>query len=710
MAADPNPQGLDPDVRPPKRPRFSLSPIPTSRLAPPSCSSPNIPLPSSLEKPVLPLRPLPLPLLLLSLPAILILPPSHLLHDESLRLSVVALRKCVLMRALSPEIECRAWTTLAQVGLQVIDSRLSASSHERHAWARNMEAEVDRAITKGHSSLQKYKYQITLAHAQFSLWQQKPKFSLTLLRRLAASVTVSNVPQVEYLTYLKMISQHLSLNEVHTALTLVDKLRDSSSQYQHSRITLLSHILRLRILILGGHWSDAGPASRTAEDALGLRYETASTLMSTAPTVSPMYIDFEDRFECAMALHTLVLSIVYYAHTGISSESSTRLSHLHALLDAKALECLGDGSIKIDFPTGPPIHLEATHPRIFYLVGFLLTSVSKRDAMGRKPRRKLFAIEGLKAWEKETTKPLDCPSSWSISDITQLRIRLAKIKADILCELVAVSVVRSEFDAAEKEIDVLIAHTRTWDVFDEFSARIALHHSHLAHSLGKSTEALTYYTIASALSEAGGFVDVAATLGHVELLIGLSGRSLVFPVHGSGENDTRSSLPANTNNEEFLAFSSRAVRLTKGMGSTLEAAGKVIQAATSTEILRAKQYLKDGLSKASRSQDNHLRALIMALVSSHYFHTAYDQAEQVLSTCEQLAAGLGAPSDKVNSNEVPTLGNIQLGIWVSERTLELYNRCGKMDMLHKQRKKVEYLRGAFASLHKSKFSGSSDVI
>ena len=59
----------------------------------------------------------------------------------------------------------------------------------------------------------------------------------------------------------------------------------------------------------------------------------------------------------------------------------------------------------------------------------------------------------------------------------------------------------------------------------------------------------------------------------------------------------------------------------------------------------------------------------MALVSSHYFHTAYDQAEQVLSTCEQLAAGLGAPSDKLGSSEVLTSGNIQLGVWVSERTL-----------------------------------------
>ena len=144
-----------------------------------------------------------------------------------------------------------------------------------------------------------------------------------------------------------MISQHLSLNEFHTALTLADKLRHSSSQHQHYRITLLSHVLRLRILISGGLWSDTGLASHTAEDALGIHYEIVSSLESTGTAASATYVDFEDRFECAMALHTLILSIISYAHAGVSSEASVRLAHLHALLDAKALESLGDGSIKV---------------------------------------------------------------------------------------------------------------------------------------------------------------------------------------------------------------------------------------------------------------------------------------------------------------------------------------------------------------------------
>ena len=144
-----------------------------------------------------------------------------------------------------------------------------------------------------------------------------------------------------------MISQHLSLNEFHTALTFADKLRHSSSQHQHHRVTLLSHVLRLRILISGGLWSDTGFASRTAEDALGIHYGTIPSLAPAGPITSATYVDFEDQFECAMALHTLALGIISYAHAGDSAESSVRLAHLHALLDAKALECLGDGSIKV---------------------------------------------------------------------------------------------------------------------------------------------------------------------------------------------------------------------------------------------------------------------------------------------------------------------------------------------------------------------------
>lgn len=47
-----------------------------------------------------------------------------------------------------------------------------------------------------------------------------------------------------------------------------------------------------------------------------------------------------------------------------------------------------------------------THPRVLLLLVFLLSSVAKRDAVGRKPKRKVFAVEGVKAWDRDVIQQL----------------------------------------------------------------------------------------------------------------------------------------------------------------------------------------------------------------------------------------------------------------------------------------------------------------
>lgn len=47
-----------------------------------------------------------------------------------------------------------------------------------------------------------------------------------------------------------------------------------------------------------------------------------------------------------------------------------------------------------------------THPRILYLLAFLVSSVSKRNPIGRKPKRKVFATEGLTIAERELRKEI----------------------------------------------------------------------------------------------------------------------------------------------------------------------------------------------------------------------------------------------------------------------------------------------------------------
>ena len=99
-----------------------------------------------------------------------------------------------------------------------------------------------------------------------------------------------------------------------------------------------------------------------------------------------------------------------------------------------------------------------------------------------------------------------------------------------------------------------------------------------------------------------------------------------------------------------------------------------------------RQHLKRALELATQSLDNHLRALVLALISAHYLHTSGDHARTMLQTCEQLAAGLGAPAIKAapvpangkaqaqGSPGPVVVGNAPLGLWVGERFL---GACGR---------------------------------
>lgn len=110
------------------------NPRPQKRARPASHSSPH-------PTPQRPLAPLPPAILLLSLPALLLHPPTHRHHAPSLALSLAALRRCLALRSLDPDVECRAWTALAEVGMLVVGGGFSQRVEE-HTWAQGVELEV----------------------------------------------------------------------------------------------------------------------------------------------------------------------------------------------------------------------------------------------------------------------------------------------------------------------------------------------------------------------------------------------------------------------------------------------------------------------------------------------------------------------------------------------------------------------------------------
>jgi hypothetical protein len=123
---------------------------------------------------------------------------------------------------------------------------------------------------------------------------------------------------------------------------------------------------------------------------------------------------------------------------------------------------------QITFPNSQPLYIQATHPRIVYVLGFLVSSIAKRDPVGRKPKRKVFANEGLLVVDNELKKEISRASNHFLShslahnrallvpvwasktEAQEIENRLRKIKADLYCEVVGVSIMRSEFGEAER--------------------------------------------------------------------------------------------------------------------------------------------------------------------------------------------------------------------------------------------------------------------
>jgi hypothetical protein len=135
---------LDENPRPLKRQR----PNPSSSSSSPLSSVPSTPSQLSSEAN---LTPLPPPHLLLALPPLLIHPPTHKNHIKSLFLAQRALRRCLELpeSQLDRDVECRAWTALAEIGLRCL---AIGKVHGLGILEDTIETEVEKALTKAVSS------------------------------------------------------------------------------------------------------------------------------------------------------------------------------------------------------------------------------------------------------------------------------------------------------------------------------------------------------------------------------------------------------------------------------------------------------------------------------------------------------------------------------------------------------------------------------
>ena len=148
-----------------------------------------------------------------------------------------------------------------------------------------------------------------------------------------------------------------------------------------------------------------------------------------------------------------------------------------------------------------------------------------------------------------------------------------------------------------QNLDALIAHTRTYDIFPLFSARIALHHAHLAHALARPARALRCYHAAAQHSDPGSFVNLAARAGEAALCVGVHRRRTAMgDGWRQGLSATDDGWPDGYDNWELVeARGKEVLKACRGMGGALEAIAQVLEACFTPEILKSK-YVEVSLS------------------------------------------------------------------------------------------------------------------
>jgi hypothetical protein len=241
-----------------------------------------------------------------------------------------------------------------------------------------------------------------------------------LKKALTNFITSSDPPYVHYTAHLAYIASlsgttdseeagpYSPSNASLRALGAIRDLHTLATRNSHPGVALFALVLELRDLVHNGVWNRVRESLLNTEKELHLTAEIDSTTLSIDSN-KPLLIFGSTNLEKVLITHVLIIGVLYYTYTGDNANSQARIKKLHDMLDGGALDAFGpSGIIDIPLPDSPPLSVQVTHPRVIFTLGFLVSSVSKRDPVGRKPKRRLFAQEGMLIVEKELKKELKC--------------------------------------------------------------------------------------------------------------------------------------------------------------------------------------------------------------------------------------------------------------------------------------------------------------
>ncbi|CED83210.1 hypothetical protein [Phaffia rhodozyma] len=567
--------------------------------------------------------------------------------------------------------------------------------------------EVERGLGKAISLCQRHPslasqhlWRLVILQTDVNALLGNHRIAIKALKKALDSPTLSLAARFQLLLSLTNHYITASPPSLSLALSTLSTLHSLATTNDEPILALLSSIAKLGILAREGSWREARrviDSVRAHPEVQPFLSDSTDPSKTPADTARPIEGVKAKALEKQLLIHFLGFAALVYNHLGEAQEANAMIKVLHVTLDEgnEGTEGLGGGVWEIPLqPTafGPysdgsisvPLQVLLTPPHILYVLACLITSLSKRDPAVKRPKKRVFAEEGIRQLDQgiEAAPGISYPPFATVLHVKEWEVKQATMHAELQCEIISVAIIRSEFEEAQESIDSLIAYLRRKSLFPSFSAQVTLLQAHLSHSTLQTDRALILYRVAhhTALqmcttSASARDLALAAKLGEMGLMVGL-GRldevrteceKIAKKSWGNGLGETGAyvvpagSATVGQGGEPRSEASSKGGKMRDVTGAenvVLKVSGGMLLALMEKEILKSKQHLRSCLELATTAIDNTARPIILSLTAALYLNTRAQQSLVMLQTALHLSRLLGKDGSH---------GHAALGLWLGEK-------------------------------------------
>lgn len=135
----------------------------------------------------------------------------------------------------------------------------------------------------------------------------------------------------------------------------IEFLSKTAARLKDSNVVTLASVIKLKTLV-DAHMLDGIPSvlieigNHLGIECLKVPVQTDSESQNKEPDGPVQKLKYNTAFENAMAVHVLLLGVIYYTQLGKSKPSSALLLVLHQLLDEGILETFDRGYLMVRWP------------------------------------------------------------------------------------------------------------------------------------------------------------------------------------------------------------------------------------------------------------------------------------------------------------------------------------------------------------------------